>query len=164
MKYADNSIFSNPGTPLHTIYKPIVQNDGTVLLEPAGVENTDDFINSFAASTDIRLILQRVNAGEFDLLNKHVGQYGDFTQMPKTYAELLQLQIDSKNLFDSLPVDVKKKFDNDANQFLASSGSLEWFERLEPILNDEVKQTLQKMRAAADIQPIEQPIDKEVKE
>lgn len=130
MKYFNNDIFSNPGSPIHDIYSPVVKEDGSIELEVTGKENTDDYIQSFLESCDINVIVSRIENGEVDLLNKYVGQYGDFSDMPKSYAEVLQLQIDSANLFNSLPIEIKQKFDNDANKFFAQSGTEEWYKNL----------------------------------
>lgn len=128
MKFFDNMQFSEPGDPIKTIYSPIVNEDGSISLKPSGKENLQDRIQSFAAECDINTLVARFAAGDLTALNKSQGMYGDFTDMPKTYAEFLQLQIDSKKYFDSLPVEVKHKFDDDSNKFLAQAGSKEWFE------------------------------------
>lgn len=139
MRYADNSFVSNPGSPLHTIYSPKVGKDGVVELVESGVENTDDVIQSFAESTDIRVILSRVANGETELLHQRNGIFGDFTGMPKTYAEALQLHIDANRLFASLPADVREKFGNDENRFFAEAGTSEWSEKLHAILPEEMR-------------------------
>ena len=54
----------------------------------------------------------------------------DATKLPSTFAEFLQLQIDRKREFDRLPVEVKQKFDNDLNKFMATAGTEEWFNKL----------------------------------
>lgn len=54
----------------------------------------------------------------------------DVTQLPTTFAEFLQMQIDRKREFDRLPVEVKQKFNNDLNQYMATAGSAEWFDKL----------------------------------
>ena len=93
MKKVDRSgLYTNPGSPVHVLYSPVVSPDGGIALKEQGKENTDEIINSFAETTDIRIILQRVNAGEIDLLEQVKGTYGDFTGAPKTLAEMLQLQ------------------------------------------------------------------------
>lgn len=142
MKYAEKRFYTNPGNPIHVVYSPVVAKDGSVDLKESGFENTNEFIQSFKESTDLHTILTRIQMGETELLQKRTGSFGDFTKMPKTYAEALQLQIDSNNLFNSLPIEIKQKFNNDPNQFFAQSGNKEWFEKLEPVLPDEVKSTL----------------------
>lgn len=139
---AVRKIFSCKGDPKHPIYKPIVTKEGVMDLEVAGFEDTDAIINSFAESTDIRVILQRVSQGETELLNQRNAIFGDFTGMPKTYAEMLQLHIDSNRLFESLPVDVKEKFNFDPNQFFAQAGNAEWFEKVETVMPDDIRQMM----------------------
>lgn len=119
-----------PGSPLHAIYKPVVGKDGTIELEVSGYENTDEKIASFEESCDIHTLIKRFNEGDLTALNKRQGMYGDFTNMPKNMAEMLQLQIDARIAFDSLDVETKKKFDNDLNKFLATAGDEEWAEKL----------------------------------
>lgn len=121
---------SDPGSPIHQLYAPKVNKDGSLELVPSGTENTDEFIQAQCESTDIRTLIARVNTGDLSALNVHQGMFGDFTNMPKTYAELLQNQINGKAAFDKLPVDIKKKFDNDVNKFLASAGEDAWFDNL----------------------------------
>lgn len=135
MKFFKNDRFSNPGNPIHIIYAPVVEDDGSVSLVESGKENTDEFIQSFAESCDLNVIIQRYLNGEVDVLNQRNGVYGDFTQMPKTYAEALQLKIDSERMFDSLPVEYKRLFDNDPNKFFVQAGSEEWLEKLKPLMN-----------------------------
>lgn len=139
MKFADQSICSNPGSPVHVLYAPKVGSNGSVELVKSGIEDTDAYIQSFEESTDIRLVMAQLKAGDTSALNKRPGAYGDFTKAPKTFAEALQLQIDSNRLFDSLPLDVKRQFNNSSSEFFASAGSSEWFDKISPVLPDEVK-------------------------
>lgn len=129
---------SNPGDPIHVIYSPHVLPSGEVELVESGTEDLNAYIQSFKESTDIMTIMSRVRQGEIDLLNKRPGSFGDFTKMPKTYAEVLQLQINSKNLFNSLSPEMRRSFDNDANIFLASAGTAEWYEKMADVLPVEV--------------------------
>lgn len=134
--------YSNPGSPIHDIYGPVVGENGEVYLEKQGEENIQEFIDSFRDSTDIHVIVKRIQAGEEELLRKRPGSFGDFTQMPKTYAEALQLQIDAKNTFDGLSEDVKAKFNYDPNQFFAQAGTKDWFEKIEKDIPKEVVDSL----------------------
>lgn len=130
MKYFNNDIYSNAGSPIKDLFSPIVNEDGTITLEKSGEENITEFINSFAESTDIDSIVRRFTNGEIGILNQKDGTFGDFTNVPKTYAEFLQKKIDAENVFKKLPLELKDKFDNDINKFLVSAGSNEWFEKL----------------------------------
>lgn len=134
IRFFDHSIFTDSGSPIHMIYTPVVNEDGNVDLVESGKENTDDYIQSFKDSCDMEVIIQRFLAGDSSALNKKAAMFGDFTSMPKTYAEVLQLQIDAKKAFDELPVETKEKFDNDINKFLANAGESEWYEKLGVVL------------------------------
>lgn len=135
IRYFDNSIVSNPGNPIKPVYKPIVNKDGSITLVQDGFVNTDEEIQSYEDSVNIDVIMARYMNGDLEALNRHVGQYGDFTDMPKTYAEVLQLQIDAKNTFMTLPAEIKERFNNDSNQFFAQSGTEEWYSKLEPLIS-----------------------------
>lgn len=125
-----NDIFSVAGSPVRIIYSPQVQRDGSIVIVESGKEDFQAYIQSFVQSCDIAYIMASVANGDLGALNRVQGSYGDFTKVPKTYAEFLQLQIDAKNTFDQLPVDVKAKFDNDVNKFMVNAGEKEWFETL----------------------------------
>ena len=141
IRFADNRFVSNPGSPIKETFKPIVNKDGSITLIHEGYINTDEEIMSHEMEVNIDVIIARYMNGDLDALNKHVGMYGDFTNMPKTYAEVLQLQIDSKRAYDSLPAELKEKFNNDPNEFFAQSGSEEWYEKLKSVLPaEEIKE------------------------
>lgn len=130
VRYFDGKIFSNPGSNLHALMKPIVDKDGSIDLEVYGYEDTNEIIQSYAESCDITVILNNAANGDFSGLNAVRGMYGDFTAMPKTYAEMIQMQLDAKKAFDGLPVDVKNRFDNDVNKFMSSAGEEDWLKKL----------------------------------
>lgn len=137
MVYADNSIVSESGSRYRTVYSPKVDEEGRIELVESGKEDFQEYIDSFRESCDIRQIIRRVEEGDLSALNQRQGFYGDVTKMPKTYAEMLQLQIDAKNDFDRLPLEIKHKFDDDANVYFATAGSKEWFEKLGVIKEEE---------------------------
>lgn len=137
MRFFDHKIISNKGDPIHIIYSPIVDQKGKITLEVSGKENTDVIIDSYRDQTDINIIISRVRNGETDLLNKTRGMYGDFTKLPKSFAEMLQLQIDSEKKFMSLPKEVREKFNNDKNEFFVQAGSEMWFKNLGIELKEE---------------------------
>lgn len=130
VRYFDGKIVSNPGSSKHPLFKPVVDKDGSIDLEIYGYEDTNEIIQSFAESCDISIILNSAANGDFSGLNAVQGIYGDFTSMPKTYAEMLQLQLDAKKAFDGLSTDIKNRFDNDVNKFLASAGEDDWMKKL----------------------------------
>lgn len=118
------------GDRFHIEYKGEVQKDGTVKLVESGKTDIRQAINAYKDQTDLDYIRKKIEQGDLSVLNPAKPQYGDFTNMPSTYAEALQMQIDANDYFYSLDPEVRNKFDNDVNQFLASAGSEVWMKKL----------------------------------
>lgn len=134
-----NEFVTEAGNPFRIVYESKVLPDGQLDIVAAGKEDIQAKIESFRSSTDMSYILKQIALGNNDVLVKSVGQYGDFTHMPKTMAEAMQLQIDAENEFYKLPLDVRGKFDNDYRRWLVGAGSVDWIEKmgLAPIKEDE---------------------------
>lgn len=128
--------FSCTGSKERVIYEPFFDSAGARKLRVAGIQNTDEFIQSFAESTDINLILARFAAGDSKALNARPCFYGDFTAAPKTLAEFLNVQNKANELFNSLPLSVRQSFDNDPNKFFVGYGTPEWTEKIKPFVKD----------------------------
>lgn len=88
------------------------------------------FIQSHADSVDIHVLLARYKNGEVDALSRVQGAYGDFTDMPTTYAELLNRVNEGKAFFESLPVDIRAKFDHNFAQFMAGMDKPDFLDKL----------------------------------
>lgn len=59
-----------------------------------------------------------VKTGRLDQLQKAKGFYADLSAVPQTYQESLNLVIQARETFDSLPADVRNAFGNDVQAFL----------------------------------------------
>lgn len=122
-------IFSIPGEGEKIIYGSTIDKDGTVKLKEKGKEDLYGYIQSFAESVDINVVLSKYCNGDLNALNKVQGTYLDTTQFPTTYADVLNTINAATEAFDRLPADVRKKFDNDVNKYIATLGSDEWLEK-----------------------------------
>lgn len=130
------------GSKVKPVYSPKVLEDGTIELIQTGEENFYDYIQSFAESVDISVILKKCLNGDYSGLQRVQGFYADATTMPKTKAEMLQMVIDAQSNFDKLPVEIKKQFDFDFNKFFVTMESPEWFKKMEmavDVKEEEVK-------------------------
>lgn len=125
-----NSFVTNPGERFKLEYSPIVKDDGTIELKISGKIDLQQMIESFKESTDMAYILKQLELGNTDVLQQRQGIYADFTEFPKTYAEVLQLRIDAESNFYKLPLDVRQKFNNDFNVYFATAGQESWFEKM----------------------------------
>ena len=121
---------SNPGSPFKFIYSPKVNKDGSIDLVVKEKTSLYDYIQSFKDSCDINVLIRRYQQGDTAALMRAQTMYGDFTEMPKTYAEFLQVAIDGENYFDTLPPEVRQKFDNNFAKFVAAIGSPEFLDAL----------------------------------
>lgn len=121
-----DSFVTSSGSKFHTLFAPRFRDDGTIELRPNGRKDIKAEINSHAAECDMSIILAKLRAGDASVLNSKKPMFGDFTVFPKTYVEILDLVNRSEDAFNSLPLDVRSKFDNDVNKWFAKVGSPEW--------------------------------------
>lgn len=119
---------TNPGRRFYIEKHGEVQPNGVINLIPDKEIDLQEKYNAEYPATTIDNIL--ANSSPLQSFADD-GTYGiDATQLPKTFAEFLQMQIDRKREFDRLPVEIKQKFSNDLNQYMATAGSQEWFDKL----------------------------------
>lgn len=119
--YGENGrFFANPGTPYEINYSAKLESDGTINLVEDGKIDLYSQIQSHKDSCSIELALKRFALGDESALQRTQGAFGDFTAFPNTFAEVLQVMIDSRQYFDSLPADTRRNFDFDFNKFLSS--------------------------------------------
>ena len=111
------------------LFKPVLSGklmaDGTIKLSEVDRIDIKAEINSHASTCDMAYILSRLNVGDVSVLNGK-----DFTVFPKTYAEMLQLVQAGEAAFDSLPVEVRSKFDNNLNKWFSQIGTDDWCEKM----------------------------------
>lgn len=130
-----NEFVSCSGNLFEIQYSSKVLPDGTIELVESGKVDIKQMINSQRDSTDIAYIMNAIENGDQSMLNFN-GFYGDMTAFPKTFAEVLQLELDAKQSFYDLPPEVRNRFDNDFNQYFATAGSEEWLEKLGHVKNE----------------------------
>lgn len=127
---AHDRFFSDPGSPEHITYAGHYDDKGRVVLEESGRENIYDFIQSFAESCDIHVLMKRYQNGDVAALSQRQGFYGDFLDFPKTYAEALNHMNEMERQFMALPVETREKFGNSFTEFLAASAEPDFLDRL----------------------------------
>uniref|UniRef100_A0AAU8B7C3 Internal scaffolding protein n=1 Tax=Dulem virus 128 TaxID=3145605 RepID=A0AAU8B7C3_9VIRU len=124
---AHKRVFQNPGSGERILYTSRLNEDGTIDLVPSGKDNLYAFIQSHKDSCDIHVLLARYANGDVDALSRAQGAYGDFSQMPTTYAELLNSVIQGEAMFNSLPVEVREKFDHSFEKFMVAMDDMPSF-------------------------------------
>lgn len=127
-QYDDHErVCQEPGTGIKQLYTPKLMDDGTLKLIEAGTDDLYAEIQSHKDSCDIHVLLARYQNGDVQALSKIQGVYGDFSEMPKTYAELLNAVIAGEQMFKSLPVEIREKFDHSLEQFMIAMDDMPSF-------------------------------------
>lgn len=112
--------FSNPGSKFEPVYTSFYDENGVLELEEVSQVNIYNKIQSYADECDMAVLIQRYMAGETDVFEKAKTFFADVSEMPKTYQDMLNMQIKAENFFNELPVTTKQKFNNSFSEFLCS--------------------------------------------
>lgn len=114
-----NKFFTNPGDRFQVEYDTIVDPSGRVTIKKAGKKDLFQEIQSWKEQTDMHYILNQMALGQYpqrtDLM------YGDFTEAPENMQQAMQMMINAERAFYDLPLDVRKKFDNDYKQWVVQA-------------------------------------------
>lgn len=121
---------SDPGSPMKEDYVATLDKDGFIQLEKVGEYSLYDEIQSHSDSCDINLLYKRYVAGETDVLARTQGMYGDFTTMPKTYADMLNSVMAGERFFNALPIDIKNQFGNNFSHWMATLETDDWYKKM----------------------------------
>lgn len=121
---------ANAGSPVRTVYGGRYDANGRVVLEEKGTEDLYAYIQSFKDSVDINVILARFSNGDTEALSRAQGFYADVTDFPTNMADALNRINECEEMFKSLPLEVRQKFDCSFEQFLSQSGSDDWLEKM----------------------------------
>ena len=120
----DSNVFtSNPGSKIVAEYGLTTSDDGVTTVGVVGEKNLDAIIQSNKDTGNVALLVAKYTAGDEEALNRVRGVYGDFRNMPTTYAEMVSRLNECRALFEALPVDIKEQFDNNPDVFWSEYGS-----------------------------------------
>ena len=132
-------IYSDPGSPIGIEYGFRKNKKGEDILVKIGEFNLYDKIQSYKDSVDLNKIIERFRlTGDTSLLNQRSGFYGDVSEMPQSYAEFLNVALIAKEEFESLPSDIRDKFNNSVDQFIASIGTEEFNAIYNTVQSDDI--------------------------
>lgn len=90
-------------------------------------------IDSYLEETKIENIIRRasIDPNIAARIQPNIGGgTQDFTEAPQTLAELQNIMIRAEQIWAEVPKEIKLKFDNDVDKFIASYGTIEWAENL----------------------------------
>lgn len=135
-KYSEPLIlYSNPGSRIKVDLIGEYDTNGEIVLTETGVHDWYEEIQSHRASCDLQLILKRFLDGDESALSRRQGMYGDFTSMPKTYMDMLNMSIKAEQMFAELPIEIKQKFNNNFALWLNEVNTSEWLSKMGLVKN-----------------------------
>lgn len=129
------------GDPEVQDYVPEYDDKGDWHLIESGKHSLYNEIQSHKDSVDINKILRRFEAGELDVLDRVHGAYGDFTDVPTNFAELLNTVDRGRAMFDGLPIEIKEKFGQNFVAFMQSFGTADWCDKMGIVPDTSVEST-----------------------
>lgn len=94
-----------------------------------GYTNVYEKIQAFADDVNLEKIMIRyMDTGDPNILNKVQGSYQDLTIMPKTMIEAHNRLKDAEESFNQLPLEIRKEYGFNFNEYLKDVGSEKWME------------------------------------
>lgn len=120
---------NNPGNIMEPQYKERYDEDGNAYLEQVGEINTYEKIQSYKDEVDPMSILARYAAGDTTVM-ANPGWYIDTSKLPTNYIEWRNLMNEQKEKFETLPLEIRNKFNNNFDQWAATAGEQEWLEKM----------------------------------
>lgn len=113
-----NDVVSNPGNKMRTEYQLYYDENGSESLKVIGETDTDLEIQSHAESVDIKTLINRYTNGDYTALERAKGFYADVSNMPVNFAEVMNINIQGKQLFEQFPKEYKELYGFDYQQFV----------------------------------------------
>lgn len=123
------TIAAETGTEYDKTYTMILDKNGIKHLKCTGETNRYKKIQSHLNECLVENILAKATMDP-SVLNKKQGLYFDSTSMPKTLAEAQNAILALNQEFEKLPAEIKNKFNNSPEQYVAAYGSKEWGDKM----------------------------------
>lgn len=130
------------GTQMDNVYDYIITENLIKGLEKTGEINRYEKIQKSAEECKIETILAKA-AVDPSILQNRKGMFLDTSEAPKSLAEFENMRIKVIQEFGKLPIDIRKKFDNSPEKFVAEYGSEEWADKMGLKELEEVKEAVE---------------------
>lgn len=122
--------FTKAGSPFKQEFETSFDEAGRIVLTPTNPKNTYLEIQSFADSCDINIIISKYEAGDETVLNRVQGYYGDFSNLPDNIHDIYNLIHKARQDFERLDPTIRRKFDNNFEQYIFTVGTDDWFDKM----------------------------------
>lgn len=102
------------------------EKSGQRYLEKTGEKNLYLEIQSYKDEVSIENIIARAKIGDMSGFRNDPGNYIDVTEIPKNLIEAKKAMTNIENVWKTLPLEIKNKYNNSIETFVAKAGSKEW--------------------------------------
>ena len=109
-----------------TTYQTKIDENGHKITEAVGKTNIYERIQSSLEETKIENIIKRFTEGDMSAFRTGEPIYADITGAPKSLMEAQNMIIKITDEFNSLPVEVRAKFDHSPEKYVAMYGNEAW--------------------------------------
>lgn len=88
-------------------------------------------IQAYLEETKIENILARcIETGDMSALEKVQGTYADISEIPTSMIDAQNKIKEAEKNFNALPLEIRSKFENNFNKYLAEFGTESWLETM----------------------------------
>lgn len=129
------------GSKIEEVLQLKIDENGNEEFYISGHTNVYEKIQAHLEETKLENIIARcIDTGDTTLLYQKEGFYADITEMPKNWIEAQNKIKNAEEIFNSLPLEVRKKYDNNFNKYLSDVGSEDWLKNM-GYTKEETKET-----------------------
>lgn len=130
----------NPGSRYENTYQEeIDKKSGKKILVKVGETCVYDMIQADLEQSKIENIIHKLAMGDLSVLKEAQLTYVDASDFPKNLMEAQNIVVKAKAEFDKFPAEVKKEFNNSAEQYVSEMGTDEFLKKMSPFNDDIAK-------------------------
>lgn len=100
-----------------------VYENGEYVFKVKKLHNHYEETQAARDAVDLKKILERYKAGDEDALERVNGFYMDTVNIPKTIGEMYDAMSTAQMVFDSMPIEIKNKYNNNPATFWKEYGT-----------------------------------------
>lgn len=123
----------------NTYQEEIDKKSGRKVLVKTGQTCVYDMIQEDLEASKIENIIHKLAMGDYSVLQEAKLTYVDADDYPKTLMEAQNIVVKAKQEFEKFPPEVKKEFNNSAEQYVSEMGSEEFIKKMSPYNNELAK-------------------------
>lgn len=122
---------TEPGKHIEEVLAMKLDEKGNEIFYVSGQHNVFEETQAYKDEVNIeRIIAQCINTGDMNILNQVKKEYVDLTETPNNLIDAKNKIMKAENGFYQLPLEIREKYGNNFNKYLADVGSEEWMKNM----------------------------------